>query len=571
MNRLRLVWSKALLVASLCASWATAYAQTAAVQLDAPAKPRLTYPAPLDMASGLAATLTVQEVAALPRDRFSPFDLKATHFISNDQPLWLRLQVRPGNATAANWQLSIPTVVVDRYEVYQRDASGMWQMAVAGDRVAHTLWPENSLRPRFPLLVSGGGEQDVFIRVVHLLPAKISPSIVNIEAATQGDQTQMLLMGVLVGLFVTLLLICLQMAIAYRDQTYLWYAGYLFCTMLTAVAYSGLGQLVVWPQATKFASDALVYFVLASFAFNLQFVSAMFGRHFGKSHRWMTKGLISACSVYALHASLNAEYANTITILMLILGISCTFIVGTAALAWRRKVAYSGYWLLIYAPFLLSIMLSSVENAGQISLPWLPAHLPLMTIMVEAIAMMLCLNAFSRETHAQAVREQAAAQRDPLTGFLNESRFIALAARAWQHASRSGRDVSLAYVLVEPKGKDLNVVQAEAMMLRSVRMVRIAMSESDGVGRIGKNTLGIAMPNVPPGDALTARLSRLVALGLMLDPHDSAAQALKFTLAVSSWRVNPQEFNSIDKQLRSLLQKDSEERPRTIRFLEPAL
>lgn len=105
-------------------------------------------------------------------------------------------------------------------------------------------------------------------------------------------------------------------------------------------------------------------------------------------------------------------------------------------------------------------------------------------------------------------------------------------------------------------------------MLRSVRMVRTAMRESDGLGRIGRNMLGISMPDMKPGEDLSARLSRLVALGLMLDPQDSNAHALKFTLAVGTWRINTEDFKTVDKQLRALLLKDSEDRPRTIRFLE---
>ncbi len=562
---LRCAWFSVL----LCASGGFASAQTAILRPGATAAPQSHQALPLDVAVGLDATHTIQDVATLPPERFKPFDAQATHFISSNKPLWLRLQVDASQAAASQWHLEFPTVVVDRFEVYQKDASGLWQMAAAGDHVPHTQWPLHSLHPRFPLLAQDTGPRNVYIRVMHLMPSQISPYIVRPDAATAQDTQQILLMGIVVGLFGVLTLICLQMTISYRDRTYLWYAGYLFFTMATAMAYSGLGQYLLWPLAGKFASDILVYMQLSAFAFNLQFVNAMFGQRIGSYHTWLTRILIAACLGYIMHIALGADYANSVFVFMGIVISSCIFIVSTAVLAWRKKIRYSGYWLLIYGPYLLSIALVSLENAGLLNLPWMPFSLPLITIMIEAVAMMFCLNAFSREGHAQAVREQAAAQRDPLTGFLNEAHFMQAANDDWRRASRSGRDVSMAYVLVEPKDKGLDTVQAEAIMLKSVRMVRIAMRESDAVGRIGKNMLGIAMPDIPPGDALTGRLSRLVALGLMLDPHDSAAQALKFTLAVSSWRINPEEFNWIDKQLRSLLQKDTEEHPRTIRFLEP--
>lgn len=579
MTQLASIWQRCasalLLCALLLTAWASAIAQTPAFQLDAPDKPMGTFAAPLDVATGLAATLSIQDIAALPRDRFVPYDPKITHPISTDKPLWLRLRVSSKTSEASNWQLYIPTVVIDRFEVYQKDKNDEWISSITGDKVAHEKWPIKSLRPRFPLLSTGTtselGERDVFIRVVHNLPARIAPLITDIKTATERDLSQMLWMGALVGLFTVLCLICLQMSLAYKDFTYFWYANYLLFTMLTGIAFSGLGQHWLWPHADQFSNDALIYFVFGAFAFNLQFVSAMFGKQLGKRHRWITRALIAACAAYVVYIAFVDEYAHTIMILILILVSSCAFIVGSALLAWLKKVPYSGYWVLIYTPYLLSIALSAVENSGQLNLPWFPSNLPLLTIMIEALAMMFCLNASSRDKHTQTIREQASAQRDPLTGFLNEFRFMELANRAWLRASKSGRDITMVYVLVESKQKDMSTVQAEAMMLRSVRMVRIAVRENDGVGRIGRNMLGIAMPDMSTGDLLSGRLARLVALGLMLDPQDSTAHAVRFTLAVGSWRDHPFDFSFVDKQLRSLLHKDTDERPRTIRFLEPQL
>jgi GGDEF domain-containing protein len=563
-----------LLGAFLLTTWASAIAQTPAFQLDAPDQQVGTFPAPLDVATGLAAALSIEDIAAGPRNQFVPFDPKLTYPIATDKPLWLRLRVSAKTSGASNWQLDIPSVVVDRFEIYQKSNNDEWVSSIAGDKVAHDKWPIKSLRPRFPLLNAGIaselGERDVYIRVMHSLPTRIAPHIIDAKTANERDLRQMLWMGALVGLFSVLLLICLQMSIAYKDLTYFWYANYLLFTMLTGIAYSGLGQHWLWPLATQFSSNALVYFVLAAFAFNLQFVSAMFGEQWGKRHRWITRALMSACGAYMIHVLFVDEYAQTILILMLILVSSCVFIVGSAILAWLKNVPYSGYWVLIYAPYLLSIALSAVVAAGQLNLPWLPSNLPLLTTMIEALAMMFCLNASSRNKHTQSIREQASAQRDPLTGFLNEFRFMELAHRAWLRASKSGRDITMVYALVESKEKNLSTVQAEAMMLRSVRMVRIAVRESDGLGRIGRNMLGICMPDMKPSEDLSARLSRLVALGLMLDPQDSNAQALKFTLSVGTWRINTEDFKTVDKQLRALLLKDSEDRPRTIRFLEQA-
>ncbi|MFM7332554.1 MAG: 7TM diverse intracellular signaling domain-containing protein, partial [Brachymonas sp.] len=376
----------------------SAWAQpSAVVRLDASATQRQSYPPALSVAAGLSAALTVQEVALLPRERFVAFDPNVTHPISIDSPLWLRMQIDAGQAIKSNWQLEMPSVIVDRYEVYQRDASGNWQMAQAGDRVPHRTWPLPSLRPRFPLHTTWPGVQDIYIRVVHQLPSTLEPVLVDAQTATERDAGTMMSTGVLVGLMLALLLICLQMVLSYRDWTYLWYAAYLLFIMLSSLAYVGVGQKFLWPTASKFSSDVMVYFVLAAFCFNLLFVNAMFGKWLGKTYRRVTYLLMAACVVYMGVNYYMDRYAPTIVYFLAITTSSCAFILFTAVQAWRKGVPYSGYWLLVYIPYLISIVLVLAQAVGRLNLPWLPVDTPMLTAMVEAVAMMFCLNAYSRE------------------------------------------------------------------------------------------------------------------------------------------------------------------------------
>jgi two-component system, sensor histidine kinase LadS len=556
-----------------CANWIGVQAQTSAVvRLDTDTKTASTMPAPLSVAVGLDATLTIQDVAALPLDRFVPYVPRTTHPISIDHPLWLHMQVDAGEAKASpntsGWLLEIPTVIVDRYEVYQKDASGAWQMAIAGDRVAHTEWPLSSLRPRFPLRAASGGVQDVYIRVIHQLPATIQPIIVESSFAAERDSVHTLWMGIVAGVIAAVCMACLQMAFVFRDKTYVWYAAYLLASMFAALAYAGIGHRFLWPEASSFSSDAVVCFIMAAYAFNLLFVNAMFGKWLSRFFGQATWVLVAACAAWIIHSLLTENYAISAIVFVVIVVLASALILTTAVRAWLKAVPYSGYWLLVYLPFLLNICLAVAHNSGQLSLPELPDYIPMLTYIAEASAMLFCLNAYNRERHAQATREQVAAQRDPLTGFLTEVDFLVIASKAWLNASERRNDMTLAYVLVESKDKEVGAIQFEALMLRSVRLVRIAMRETDSMGRIGRNMLGIAMPGMKPGEDLNARLSRLIALGLMLDPSDSRAHALNFTLAVGSRRVHPMIFNEMDQRLRALLVKDSEERPRTIRFLK---
>lgn len=527
-------------------------------------------PAPLQVLEGLPASTTVEQVAAMDAALFKPLLSSKRYAVSAASPLWLRMTLVPGGVVdGAGWLLEFPTVIVDRYELFQRDANGAWRVAVAGDFVAHVQWPVDSLRPRFPLPAPGAAAQDIFVRVVHRLPVNLNPVLVSAAEATRRDVVQMLWVGLQLGVIATLVLFCAQMALAYRDRTYAWYAGYLVLTIMATLCYTGVGQRFLWPYATTFASHAIVLSVMGALAFNLQFTRSIFGGLQGRNFHRVARVLVALCLVYMTASPFVEQYERMVPMFHVTTLSVFAFTIFCAWRAWRRGVAFGGYWLLVYVPYIVCVALALAESSGLITAPWLPNETPVAAALVEVVVMMLCFNAWSRLRHAETVREQAAKEHDPLTGFLNRKTFRDRAARIWNAAPGRGRDLAIIYVAVEPADPDgLNTVEAEELLARSVRQVRTITRDFDTVGRLGRNMLGIVMEGVSPGEALTARLSRLVALGLMRDADDPASVALRFTVAVGSRRSVAGDFAVLDAALQALMATNNDTH-RPIRFLHP--
>jgi len=544
-----------------------AAASTPGVHAGSPAS----YPAPLQVLEGLPASATVEQVAAMDAALFKPLLGSRRYAVSADSPLWLRMTLAPGGVVnGADWLLEIPTVIVDRYEFFQRDAGGTWRMAAAGDFVAHAQWPVDSLRPRFPLPAPGAEMQEVFVRVVHRLPVNLRPVLVSTAEASRRDVVQMLWVGLQLGVIITLALFCAQMALAYRDRTYAWYAGYLVFTVLATLCYTGVAQRYLWPHATTFASHAIVMSVMGALAFNLQFTRSIFGGLQGRNFHRMARVLVALCLAYMAASPFVEQYDRMVPMFHVITLSVFAFTITCAWRAWRRGVAFGGYWLLVYVPYLASVALALAESSGLVSAPWLPGETPVAAALVEVVVMMLCINAWSRLRHADTVREQAAKEHDPLTGFLNRKTFRDRAARIWNAAPELGRDLAIIYVCVEPADPDrLNVIEAEELLARSVRLVRTITRDFDTVGRLGRNMMGIVMEGVLPGEALRARLSRLVALGLMRDADDPTSMALRFTVAVGNRRSEVGDFAALDAALLALMSDDGQSQ-RAIRFLSPS-
>jgi GGDEF domain-containing protein len=511
---------------------------------------------------------TVQQIAQLPASAFEPFSPKTSYRMKPNEPLWLRLSVSKGDAMRhVDWLLEFPTAVVDRYELYQQDQQGSWAMLIAGDAVAYEKWPIRSMRPRFPLYGNPDASSDVFVRVVHAMPATMAPVIVHQQFASQRDELHKIWIGLMAGVLVTLVLLCAQTSVAFRDPLYAWYGSYLFFALLTMVSYHGLGQQLLWPSSEKFSNDAIPFFVMLATACNLQFARVMFGSLQRRWYHWLVNLLIASCLVYAVTRLFVEAYYLINPIYGPLCIVSFMMIIYSGFSAWRRGLALGGYWMLIYLPFLLMAVNVILGSVGWINDAWIPSYTSLLVLTLEAIGMMFFINAFGRRRHAQAVREQEALVRDPLTGFLKEDKFTERALRAWQHARQSKREVTLVYLNVEAKDSDITDMQAEALMLRSVRMIRTIIREFDTVGRLGPKRFGILMLNMPQNELLSQRLSRLVALGLMNDPQDQSSVAVNFKIAAASYQRFPEEFRSVDIALRELLSQDEQGKSKPIRFL----
>jgi GGDEF domain-containing protein len=296
--------------------------------------------------------------------------------------------------------------------------------------------------------------------------------------------------------------------------------------------------------------------VMGALAFNLQFTRAMFGSLQGRAYHITAHLLFCACLAYAVLTVFIQRYDRYIWAFTLISNLTFLFILYSALSAWRKGVRFASYWLMVYTPYLLAIGFVLLNSIGVLALSWLPVETPVIAAVVEAVAMMLCINAHSRLRHAQAVQQQVSSWHDPLTGFLNAQSFRQQASQLWQAAFNQRRDVAVAYISVEPAMPDASV-DHEALMARSVRLVRSMAREFDTVGRLSRQRLALVMADIPQGEALSARFSRLVALGLMRDTHEARDVEIRFRISVGIRKQFAGSFDELDAALLALAQREA--------------
>jgi two-component system, sensor histidine kinase LadS len=518
---------------------------------------------------GLKANSTPQE--AILAQGYEPFRPSAIYQLDSNQALWLKFRIKLDQPLQQHWTLSSPKTFLDRLEMHYQDAQGKWQMQQAGDHIAHINWSIRSLSPQFELPILPAGEHDVLLKVVQNFPQQIPLELSDEKTARIKIQSNFLIAGVALGLLILILVLSINLAVAYRDTVYAWYSLYVLLSMLSLMVYLGLGSYLLWPRSETWPEYSVLFLVLASVVAQLWFCQAMFLRD-SQSRRFKNSAKLTAALGIVLLGVLLLNLPVMTRIAIFCAGmLVCLSMVGAIVWqAWRKRMVSAYLWLLAYVPLVVTVFLATVDNLSFVDPLGLPYALPAYALTFEAIVLLFSLHIHAKTRHAVQERERALASIDPLTGFLNPRLFRERLMAQWSTLASRSQDMALAFVYVTHSSEQADAestLKLEAKLLRSVRLMRTITRDVDLIGRIGGNLMAVAMPGIPMGDELNNRLARLVALGLMKDRYDTQPIELRFRIAVGTLGTWGDDLAALDNSLRGSIMQSNGWSSKPIRYI----
>jgi two-component system, sensor histidine kinase LadS len=517
---------------------------------------------------------TLAQVAGQPEAAFRPFSPTRIYALNAKNALWLHFRVTARPEDIGEWSFELPKPFVDRVELYSWHSTGRWLKQQAGDHVPQSQWAVRGLHPQFQLPISTLGTNDFYIKVQQYFPLRFEASLKTTEEVIFRNQNTLLINGILIGLMALMGLFALAIALIYKSAVYPWYALYIVFATLSNASYVGLGFYAFWPTLPLWAELSHCVLIVAAFAALLQFSCALFVDDM--TPKWLSRlvksGVIFLAVTALLSAWIPANVINlriNVTVYATLIGI---FLIGLIV---TRK-AYQGSlmaWvcLLAQAPVFVFLILTFVEQFGFMRLNWLPYDGIGYAVVFEALVLLMALHLCAKSRYALQVRQIAKDALDPLTGFLAASQYPDTLAQLWGHARASRQDLTIAYVAatVNPGVYGAaNQPTSDVMVLRCVRMLRMVSRTDDTVARIQKNVFAILMPGISPGPSLAAKLSRLVALGLMRDPDDVTDQPVKFLIATTSFSSYSGTTSQVNQALQEKLAELNTSSERGIAFIK---
>jgi two-component system, sensor histidine kinase LadS len=533
--------------------------------------------------SGVPSATTREAVEAMGDAAFKPFEPDAIYPTDPDHALWLKLQISADTLVPSNaWRFDFQQNYLDRIELHNTDAQGQWRLQTTGDQVASVDWPIAGLYPRllFPALTSG--EHTLWLKVEHQVPTQLKMQLLTFDQSQKRMYMSLLITGALVGLTLLMLVLSLYVGVIHRDAITAWYAVFALCSFAIMVNSMGLGAYLIWPQAGKLLEWSVLVLVLtiAAVAAQMQFCRRLFLTvHPSRILSNWSLGILMfvvlclvafiSLTVYERGISThpywgsisNANLRVAIFLLSLAVGVFGIFLMVLRSAFLGLKTAF--IWILAYLPLCTVTAIAMAGHFGFAPIDWLPYYAPMYCLGFEVPMLLIVLQLHHKGLYAQQIESSTLARLDPHTGFLSADAFKPELARLWMQAKRSGKDIAVVYVKVL-QGSSRDAVQANQAVVRIMRTVAI---KKDCVAHVQGNVFAIVMPKTSIGETLSARLARMVALGMMAGTNGLDEHALRFQIVCGTLRASTESCVELHRLLLDKLALTKGWEKRSIRYV----
>lgn len=518
------------------------------------------------------AGLTVAQVAASPQTDFSAFDSAKTYATEPDKPVWLRLRVDTANIQPANlWTLDFDKPFIDKVVLYAVQSDGTWKQQSAGNSLAHSVWPRQSLNPQFNLPELAAGQHDFYVALYNSVPLHVAVTLRTAEEAGVHTQNTFLIAGLIAGLLVFMCIASGVLGFNYRDSACLWYASYAAAVLMLSLSYWGVANYALWTHTVWLRSSCNLIFILAAVALQLQFCRAMFLA--SSAPTWMRYAVHAMALFCVLSIVPVVVHFNLITQTVFFIAPVLMSIVAMASIVGgnvRRHRVTAWLWMVAYTPLLLLMAVAITEHMGYSSMPRLPFDAPLYALLFEMSVLLIALNVHIKVQHAKVVNTKSLARTDPGTGFVAAHDFAITLDQLWDTAKVSGQDLAVAYVHITHQLRHMaqqDTPNAERSLARAVRLLRSVVREQDVVAHVNKHLFAMLMPDMPLNDNLSARLKRLVALGNMTDKDAAQDAPIRFRIVATTQRSFAGTVQELDDALQHKLNEADGWEKKTIRYV----
>ncbi len=426
---------------------------------------------------------------------YEPLSDKASFGFTNET-LWLRLQVRPNDASH-RWLLEVALSSLDDIRLFAPQSDGSYKEQHAGD---HYVFSERPIRHRlfiFPLTLSTQHANTIYLRVKTADSFVVPIRFWTQEQFEHRQENEYLLLGFSYGVMAAMFIYNIFLWLVLRDRLY----GYYLLSTLGLILVSADEYL--WPNNLWLADNQHV--LIPAFHFT---VLSLWVRAFLQTkqrHPYLDRGLLGV--IAGAGVMLTVDLLGFYT-----LGNELAFIVGLSMIAIVITISVrsvlSGYapariFLLAQIFPLFGAILTLLRAIGVVGDSLIAEHALQFGTTVEVLLFSFALAQRIQLLKKEKQQAKAEAETDYLTGLLNRAGFINRVNK--QLAGEGGEPFALLLIDLDkfkPVNDTLGHAAGDEVLSEVARRLRTQVrSGSDSVCRFGGDEFIVHLQGVAGGNA----------------------------------------------------------------------
>ncbi|MFC3153068.1 7TM diverse intracellular signaling domain-containing protein [Litoribrevibacter euphylliae] len=234
--------------------------------------------------------ITFTALQSTPHDQWQKNQGNQVNFGYSDSSYWLKFSLRNEDAMAFERVLEIGYAVLDHIDVYLVRNGTYTDHFILGDKIPFYERLVQNRNFLIPMRFEVNEQIDVYLKLKTTSSVQAPLDLWNPIDFHQVDQSRVIFQGIYFGIALVMILYNLFVYLAVSEKTYLHYVAYISCMPLFLASLNGLSFQYLWPTATWWNDQSIVFFlngvVVFGTFFSLRFLSLKPETHF-----WINRSL----------------------------------------------------------------------------------------------------------------------------------------------------------------------------------------------------------------------------------------------------------------------------------------
>ncbi len=294
-------------------------------------------------------------------------DKESPNFGFTDQAHWFRFDIYHSGSTATNQLIELPIPFLDDVRLYHFVDEAQERAYELGDLRPFAERPVRHQNFVMPVTLVPG-RNAILLRVQSAGTVEAPLTIWSPQSFYERTWDARLLQGVFAGVMGIMVLYNLFLYFSVRDNSYLYYVGFVVSFLLFQVGLKGYGYAYLWQNSIKFNSYAIATFVGFSEIF-----FALFSHHFLRLRQLFPAGhyllsVLVAVSVVVTIATFFAPYSLTIRVTTGLVLPVCAVAMFSGYWVWLKGGVHARYFCLASTAIILGISILVLGKFGLLPL-----------------------------------------------------------------------------------------------------------------------------------------------------------------------------------------------------------